>query len=475
MKRLFALLTAMLTVLALCAGVFTLSAAAASGVGTGETAATPAPTPDPYSDEGAYIVAVTATDTGGGEVAAIKKGDRFNLIMRVVDHIAARFQVPAEEISARVNSSVFTFTGTAEVGQLFTETDPVTGTEYYSYVLIFRDIIYNGGGNEFLTDLSYLDSTLPLQQLRFTLGQCADASATPEPTDSTRTPNLVVRQSSYGSTAVTAGSAFSLDVTVFATAGSESLADVIASVTLPKGITLTGGSLSQYVGTMAPQATTDVHFQVLPSASFTDGVADLTIHLTGTGAKSGQAVTSDTIISVPVLQPDRFEVTSVDCSDTVYVGQGGSITVNFVNKGRNVVANLEAEITGNNLGVDIPRVYVGNVNAGTENSVDFSLYPEQPGPMDGTVTLSYESVDGTVKTLTENFSATAMEMESFYDPGMMEDPGMMDEQSGGMPIWGWALIVLAVIAAVAAAVVLVRRRKKAKALAALGDADDEDF
>lgn len=433
----------------------------------------PVPTPDPYSGEGAAIVAATATDAGGGEMPLIKKDDRFTLVLKVVDHSAARFSVPANDIAARLNSAAFTYTGTAEVGQLYEETDPVTGTRYYSYVLIFRDIIYNGGGNEVAVDISYLNSTLAMQQLSVTLAQCAGADASPAPD---RTPNLVVRESSYGSNAITAGTPFTLNVTVFATAGDESLADVIASVTLPKGITLTGGSLSQYVGTMTAGSAVNVQFQVLPSAAFTDGVADLTVNLTGTGLTTGSAVTSDTKISVPILQPDRFEISNIDCSDTVYIGQGGSITVNFVNKGRNVVANLEAEITGNNLGVDIPRVYVGNVNAGTENSVDFSLYPEMPGPMDGTITLTYESEDGTVKTLTETFSATAMEMDNYYDPGMFEDPGMMDEPAqAGLPVWGWVLIALAVIAAIVAAVVLVRRRKKAKALAALGEADDEDF
>lgn len=433
----------------------------------------PTPTPDPYSGEGAAIIAATATDAAGGEMPLIKKGDRFNLVLKVVDHSAARFAVPASDIAARLNSAAFTYTGTAEVGQLYEEADPVTGTLYYSYVLIFRDIIYNGGGNEVTVDISYLNTTLAMQQLSVTLAQCADADASPKPD---RTPNLVVRESSYGSNAVTAGTPFTLNVTVFATAGDESLADVIASVTLPKGITLTGGSLSQYVGTMTAGSSVDVQFQVLPSAAFTDGVADLTVNLTGTGLTTGTAVSSDTTISVPILQPDRFEISNIDCSDTVYIGQGGSITVNFVNKGRNVVANLEAEITGNNLGVDIPRVYVGNVNAGTENSVDFSLYPETPGPMDGTITLTYESEDGTVKTLTETFSATAMEMDSYYDPGFIDDPGMMDEPAqAGMPVWGWVLIALAVIAAIVAAVVLVRRRKKAKALAALGEADDEDF
>ena len=252
--------------------------------------ATTAPASPSYSDEAASIVAATATTVAGGEMPVIKKGDVFNVVMQVVDHAAAHFQVPAEKIAVRVNAAAFTFTGTAEVSQLFEATDPVTGTNYYSYVLIFRDVIYNGGGNSFDIDISYLDTTLGMVQRSILLSQCAEASATPE--TGARIPNLVVRQSSYGAAAITAGTPFDLDVTVFATAGNEDLADVIASITLPKGITLTGGSLSQYIGSMSPQGTVAVRFQVLPSAAFTDGVANLDIHLTGTGAESGTAVTS---------------------------------------------------------------------------------------------------------------------------------------------------------------------------------------
>lgn len=432
---------------------------------------TPTPPPPQQSTEGAAIVAATATTQGGGEMPVIHVGDRFNLVVKVVDHSAAYFKIPASDIAARVNSSIFTFTGTAEVGQLFEEKDPVTNTEYYTYVLIFRDVIYNGGGNEFIADLSYLNSTLAMQQLHFTLGQCEDKDA-----ENARTPNLVVRQSSYGGSSVDAGSEFILSATVYATDGSESLSDVLVSLTMTEGVALSGGSLSVYLGTMAPHTTKDVSFAVKPNASFTGGVATITFNLSGTGADSGTAVSGTSAVSVPINQPDRFEITGTEVSDTIYVGQGGSITVNFVNKGRNPVANLEASISGTNLGADMPRQYFGNLNAGTENSIDFDLYPEQPGPMEGTITLSYEGPDGKVKTLTKDFASTAVEMENFYDPGFVDEGMMPEEQpSAGLPLWGIALIAAAVIAAAVAVVLLVRKRRKAKALADLEAADDEDF
>lgn len=159
----------------------------------------------------------------------VHEGDRVNVVLRVVDHPAATYHVTANEIIARVNSTIFTYTGTAEVSQLFEAED--SAGRYYSYVLLFRDVIFNGGGNTFDVNLSYQNTSMKMQQLNPTLGQCVAQEKTP------KTPNLVLRESSYGTEAVVAGSPFTLSVTPYATAGEEPLSDVIVSVTLPDGIT----------------------------------------------------------------------------------------------------------------------------------------------------------------------------------------------------------------------------------------------
>lgn len=435
-----------------------------------EETATPTPTPAPTaglaSSSDVYVTEAVVTTTAGGEVTEVHEGDRINVVLRMVDHLAATHNVTADEIIARVDSTIFTFTGPAEVSQLFTAEDGAG--PYYSYVLLFRDVIFNGGGNTFTINLSYQNTSMEMKKLdNITLGQCVAQEKTP------KTPNLVLRESSYGTEAVVAGSPFTLSVTPYATAGEEPLSDVIVSVTLPDGITLTGGSLSSYVGSMSPRSTCNVSFAVLPSAAYTGGVANITVNMTGTGTETGTAVTGTGTISVPITQPDRFEITSMELSDTIYLGETTSITLNVVNKGRNPVANLEASISGENLGVSVSTQYIGNVNAGTENSVDFDLTPQQAGEMTGTITLTYEAADGTTKTLTQDFSTTVQEMPVYDDPTMM-DPGLVEpEQPQGLPVWGIVLIAVGVVAVIAVVIVVVRKKRKAKALAMLEDGDED--
>ena len=437
-----------------------------------EETATPTPTPTPAPTAGlasssdVYVTEAVVTTTAGGEVTEVHEGDRINVVLRMVDHLAATHNVTADEIIARVDSTIFTFTGPAEVSQLFTAEDGAG--PYYSYVLLFRDVIFNGGGNTFTINLSYQNTSMEMKKLdNITLGQCVAQEKTP------KTPNLVLRESSYGTEAVVAGSPFTLSVTPYATAGEEPLSDVIVSVTLPDGITLTGGSLSSYVGSMSPRSTCNVSFAVLPSAAYTGGVANITVNMTGTGTETGTAVTGTGTISVPITQPDRFEITSMELSDTIYLGETTSITLNVVNKGRNPVANLEASISGENLGVSVSTQYIGNVNAGTENSVDFDLTPQQAGEMTGTITLTYEAADGTTKTLTQDFSTTVQEMPVYDDPTMM-DPGLVEpEQPQGLPVWGIVLIAAGVVAVIAVVIVVVRKKRKAKALAMLEDGDED--
>ena len=125
MKRLFSLLTAFALAAALCAPVM------ADDVTTPDvTDPTPTPTAaiDTTSSDGVYVSAYSVTDTAGGEVTTVQVGDKINIVLKVVDHASARYCVKPEEISARINSAVFTYTGTGEIGQLFDSNDDPNAT-----------------------------------------------------------------------------------------------------------------------------------------------------------------------------------------------------------------------------------------------------------------------------------------------------------------------------------------------------------
>ena len=484
MKRILSLIALLALVASL--GMPVLAEDASSGTTSTPVTDNNSGTTTPATADGVYVVGYTVTDIAGGEITTVDVGDHVNIVLQVVDHSSARYAVKPEEIATRINSSVFQYTGIGEIGQLFSSNDdPDTNRlqrvrngeaseeeksanayyNYYSYVLLFRDVVYNGGGNTLPINLTYLDTSKPMQQFSVQIGQCVDK-------DQTTSPNLLVRSSSYGDGSVVAGQEFTLSLGVYATTGSEDLNDVVVSLTLPENISLSNGSLSTYIGTLHPESTNTVTFPVLPASGFTGTVANITVNLTGTGSITGKAVTGTTSISVPISQPDRFEVGQLQVPSSLVLGETASVSLSYVNKGKNPVSNLEARLTGTNLGAGGYQ-YLGNLNAGTEGSVDFDLAPDSAGAVSGTITLSYEDASGEPRTITKDFSTTAEEMT--FDPGMM-DPGMEDvqPQTTGMPVWGWVIIVVCAGVVVAVVVVVLKRRKKkAMALAAL-EAEDND-
>ena len=460
MKRILTVLLAVCLVFALAVPAFA----------EGETAAAPAPSPSaaPTRSDVA-VVSYAVTNVAGGEVTTVNKGDHINVVLQIADYSAYGAKdvdgndITAATITARFNTTDFTYTGVGEVGRFVAESD------YLSYTLLFRDVVYNGTSQTLPINLSYNRTTLPFQTISLTLGQCILADK-----ENAKTPSLMVRTSGYGEV-VTAGEEFTLSLGIYATDGNESLNDVIVTLNLPENVSLSGGSLTQYVGTLAPQATKNLNFNVLPSAGFAGTVADISVTLTGTGADSGTAATSTPFtVSVPVTQPNRFEVGKLEMQDTVNVGDTASVTLSYVNKGKRELGNLEARLTGTNIGSESYQ-YLGNLNAGSEGSVDFDITPDAAGTISGTITLSYEDANGKIQTVSKDFTATAEEYSDPWggmDPGM-EEPMPDESEKTGLPVWGWVLIVLGGVAVVVVIVVVVRKRKKAKALANL-EAEDND-
>lgn len=406
----------------------------------------------------------------------IENGEYFSLTMVVLDNRIKDMDPKPEKAVATVNSDAFTF---RSVEAKLNNSN--------KYTITFGDILYVGGTPDMTIQISYPGSEVPLYDgIKLTLVQCVDTpdptptpapEPTPEPTY--KTPGIIIRESSFGDAPqVQAGAEFTLSLTVFTTSGTENLSDVLITLTLPQGVSLATGNLNTYIGEMGPEATRTVTYQILPSATFVDGVANIGVSMSGIGQNSGGPASGSTSVSVPVVQPERFEITNIEAPETMMMGEEGYVSLTFVNKGKTAINNLSAEIRGDNLANPGQSQFLGNIAAGTENSVDFNVTAEQAGTINATVVLSYEDDAGNVKTLEKTFSCTVEEMPVYDDPGMM-DPGMMDpsmgmeEPSGGMPWWGWALILAAVGGGAAAVVVVLKKRKAKKALAQLEDQDED--
>ena len=183
-------------------------------------------------------------------------------------------------------------------------------------------------------------------------------------------------------------------------------------------------------------------------------------------------ITSEQKITVPVYQPDRFEISKPTLPVMVYAGEETSLSMNYVNKSKSEISNVEAEISGNIESVT-PFQSIGNLEPGKSGTIVFAVTALDPGEAEFTIKVTYE--DGNGDTKTREFPVTLnVEAMDYSDPGM-DEPIPEPEEEGGSKL----PLILGIIAA-AAVIGTVIFRKKKKAAAAKKEAemwdnwDDED-
>ena len=196
----------------------------------------PDKTNTPPDDEGIKAVtprlmAYAITNAAGGEVTKVEKGDRVNVVLTIVDSEAPQ-DLKASQIAARVNSAAFIYTGLGEASNVDTD----AGT----YTLLFRDVIYNGGDNNFTVDISYIGHGMAQGSVSHAMGQCVTTTK-----DNSRTPSILVRgnkitTSVQGAAAGTAlaGNECTLTLDLLSTSGDEALTDLLVTLALPEGVAL---------------------------------------------------------------------------------------------------------------------------------------------------------------------------------------------------------------------------------------------
>lgn len=177
-------------------------------------------------------------------------------------------------------------------------------------------------------------------------------------------------------------------------------------------------------------------------------------------------------ITIPVTQPDRFEVEEVNVWGPIMYGESIYPSISFVNKGKSSIYNLSIRIEGENFTTGESTSYIGNVESGSGDYYEATLNPEMPGTVNGKFILSYEDAAGNLKEIEKEFTVEVQEM--VWDEPIIDEPVMTEPEQTGMPVWGWIAIGVGAAAVIVIALVIVRKVKKAKAAKALDEEDDYD-
>ncbi|MGB4315213.1 MAG: hypothetical protein WBK02_09400 [bacterium] len=132
---------------------------------------------------------------------------------------------------------------------------------------------------------------------------------------------------------------------------------------------------------------------------------------------SGNPLTVEEMVTIPVTQESRMEVITVDIPPQAFAGQPVPIGAEFVNVGKVALDNFMVALEG-----DFPKenasYYVGRLEPGMSDYFQGLAFPAGDGILEGRIVFSY--IDGSNQEVRreEPFSIPVM--------AMMEDPAMVD-------------------------------------------------
>ena len=295
-----------------------------------------------------------------------------------------------------------------------------------------------------------------------------------EETIASPTPIVILSKYNYGGSSVAAGSSTNVSFSFMNTSKTIKIENVMVTVTGGQDLMLNGSTNTFYFESVAASGSKTVTVPMkaaqLISASAQDVKIDVTYEYVDQNArKSGNATLS---LSVPLYQPDRFELSEPKTAYTGYVGEETSLTIDYVNKGKSAINNVEATISGD---IDTPTAYqrVGTIDGGKNGTIAFAVTPQLEGENQVKIVITYEDSNGNTKERVFEATVEAMAYEP-SDPGM-DDPGMIDpEPQSAFP---WKYVIIAAVAALIVLLIVLRiRKKKAKQKAeqALWDKGDEE-
>ena len=279
-------------------------------------------------------------------------------------------------------------------------------------------------------------------------------------------PNLVIRKFTYGPSSVAAGSKFPLSIT-FENTGTLRVENIVVTVDGGESFAMDGSTNTYFYKSLAGggRETLEVPMQSVPTGKSGAQSVNVGFKYEFVDKEKRSQASADIKISVPVYQPDRFQINAPTVPETVSVGEEAEISLAYVNKGKDDIANVEATVVGDSVDTPARTQYLGNITAGSSGNIGFALTPTQEGEVDLVLKISYENANQELQT--REFPLTLQVQEPVIDD-LGEDIPM--EEPASFP---WLWVCLGGGAAAAAVVLMqVHKRKKAAALDSTQDWDN---
>ncbi len=261
-------------------------------------------------------------------------------------------------------------------------------------------------------------------------------------------PNIVVSDYSYSKEAVSAGEKFPLKFTLHNT-GKSDVENIVVIIDGGDSFTIDGSTNTFHYDKIAGDGKNEltVNMQALVSAKTGAQSIGINCKYEYLDNNKRSAATAEIKLSVPVFQPDRFQVNAPALPEMISVGEEVTLSLSYVNKGKADVGNVEAVIEGE---VDTPArtQYLGNFEPGKSGNIGFVCTPQKTGRLKLILKINYEDANLEMKTL--EFPVTLDIQEAQEEPAYSDDLYTEEGSGNGNTIWkiGGGVLLTAFAAAV---------------------------
>lgn len=165
----------------------------------------------------------------------------------------------------------------------------------------------------------------------------------------------------------------------------------------------------QFLGDIDAGSSKDAQSTLIVNASTEPGAYPMIISFTYVDER-GQVYTDDQAITLLVYQSPNVDVNFYRPPDPLFAGQQGVLPVQVVNLGRSsvVLGNMTVDGAGGQYSNN--SILVGALDVGGYFTLDASVIPDQPGPMEVIITIDYTDDFNQAQVLTDTLSVNVEEM-----------------------------------------------------------------
>lgn len=244
-----------------------------------------------------------------------------------------------------------------------------------------------------------------------------------------KNPHILITSYDFGGSHVTPSEEFTLSMNFINTSREKMLRNIKISLSAEESSFIpVNSSNSFFIDSLAPNQAYSKAIRFTTKADATTKTVPVSIKYDYEDTK-GNALTSEEVISIPVIQKTDFSIDEIRPPIPFYEGEPVTISVSFYNLGKTQISNLKVTSEGSFSPDGEVTYFSGNMDSGKSDSYSLRAFPNDPSKIDGKIIFTYDSVDGQNHKIEKDFSFDLEPM-----PAPTDEENMQIEEPKKFPI-----------------------------------------